>query len=42
LTDDVLVDAAAEGNWAVAKARLDAVELARAARSIYEQVVRAP
>jgi glycosyltransferase involved in cell wall biosynthesis len=42
LTDDALVDAAAEGNWAVAKARLDAGELARAARSIYEQVARAP
>jgi hypothetical protein len=41
LTDDALVDQAAERNWQVALARLDAGTLARAARSIYEQVVAA-
>ena len=39
LTDDELVDSAARKNWDVAVARLDAGSLARAARSIYEQVV---
>lgn len=41
LTDDVLIDVAAERNWQVALARLDADRLERAARSIYEQVVGA-